>query len=204
VLWLTGLSGSGKSTIATRVREILEKRGLRVEHLDGDSIRDIFPQTGFSREDRNAHVRRVGYLASRLESHGVVVIASLISPYAESRNFVRGMCVNFVEIFVATPLEQCEQRDVKGLYARARRGELKNFTGIDDPYEVPSNPELVIDAGAMSVDDAAALVVQQFDRKKKRKVNGSSARDRGKEHLHPEGGVRQLQAAGDALVDRQG
>lgn len=203
VLWLTGLSGSGKSTIALRVMDILEKRGMRVEHLDGDTIRDIFPQTGFSRDERNAHVRRVGYLASRLEKNGVIVVASLISPYQESRDFVRGLCANFVEVYVATPLEECERRDVKGLYAKARQGELKNFTGISDPYEPPRNPELVIDTSETSVEEAAALVVRQLDRNK-RKFNGAPARNRGEEHLHPEGGVRQLQAARDAVVDRKG
>jgi adenylylsulfate kinase len=203
VLWLTGLSGAGKTTIANRVREILEKRGLPVEHLDGDSIRDIFPQTGFSRDERNAHVRRVGYLASRLEKHGVIVVASLISPYEESRRFVRGLCGNYVEIYVATPLEECEKRDPKGLYRRARSGEIDGFTGIDDPYEIPRDPELVIDTAHATIEEAAALIVREIDRTN-RKQYGPPARNRGKEHLHPAGSVRELQAAGDALVDRKG
>lgn len=203
VLWLTGLSGSGKSTIAARVHEILRRRGLSVEHLDGDTIRDIFPQTGFTRDERNAHVRRAGYLASRLEKHGVIVVTSLISPYEESRRFVRDLCSNFVEIHVATPLAECERRDPKGLYARARRGELANFTGVDDPYETPSDPELVIDTSTVTIDEAAAMVVRHLD-KRKRKVNGAPARHRSEEHLHPQGGLRELQAAGDAVVDREG
>src|SRR6185295_12046071 len=131
VIWFTGFSGSGKSTIARRVVEELGRRGEEVEHLDGDAIRTVFPSTGFSRPERDAHVRRVGYLASRLAAHGVVAVASLISPYEESRAFVRSLCERFLEIHVSTPLEECERRDAKGLYARARRGEIASFTGID-------------------------------------------------------------------------
>jgi adenylylsulfate kinase len=160
VVWLTGLSGAGKSTIAAEVCRRLERRRLRVEWLDGDKIRDLFP-TGFTRPERDTHIRRVGYLASVLERHGVFVIASLVSPYAESRDFVRGLCRNFVEVHVATDLAECERRDVKGLYARARRGEIRNFTGIDDPYEPPARPELVIRPGA-SVEDAAAAVLRRI------------------------------------------
>ncbi len=203
VLWFTGLSGSGKSTIALRVTEDLKNRGHRVEHLDGDTIRDIFPQTGFSREERNAHVRRVGYLASRLEQHGVTVVASLISPYEESRRFVRGLCKNFVEIHVATPLEVCEQRDVKGLYAKARQGEITGFTGIDDPYETPESPELVIDTSKLTIDEASAMVVSCLNAKKRNRY-GSSESNRSPKHLHPARSVRELQAAGDAVVDRKG
>ena len=155
VLWFTGLSGSGKSTVARRVAERLRGVGLRVEELDGDVVRNIFPSTGFTRSERDAHIKRIGYLASKLESNGVFVIASFVSPYEESRRFVRGLCANFVEIHVATPLAVCERRDVKGLYAKARAGDITNFTGIDDPYEPPSMPELVLDTSHMSVDEAA-------------------------------------------------
>lgn len=165
VLWFTGLSGSGKSTIAGHVASALRERGGRVEHLDGDTIRDIFPQTGFSRSERDAHARRVGYLASRLEQHGMTVVVSLISPYEESRRFVRALCANFIEIYVATPLAECERRDVKGLYQKARRGEITNFTGIDDPYEAPSDPDLVIDTTAVSIEQAVAMVTSRFSRK---------------------------------------
>lgn len=159
VLWFTGLSGAGKSTIATRVRDLLVDRGERVEYLDGDVIRDRFPMTGFTRDARDAHVQRVGYMASRLEHHGVIVICALISPYAAARGSVRQMCRTFVEVHVATPLEECEQRDVKGLYRKARSGEIKNFTGIDDPYEPPVAPEVSIDTRSLAVDESARLVV---------------------------------------------
>ena len=159
VLWFTGLSGSGKSTVSKWVAASLRARGLRVEELDGDSIRDIFPNTGFSREERDTHIRRVGYLASRLEQNGVFVVASFVSPYRDSRAFVRNLCRNFVEVHVATPLDECERRDVKGLYAKARRGEIRNFTGIDDPYEPPVAPDLAIDTSRVSVEEAGRRVL---------------------------------------------
>jgi adenylylsulfate kinase len=168
VLWFTGLSGSGKSTISNWVADALKRRGLRVEQLDGDSIRHIFPNTGFTREARDSHIRRVGYLASKLEQNGVCVVASFVSPYEDSRRFVRGLCRNFFEIHVATPLEVCEARDVKGLYARARRGEISNFTGVDDPYEPPARPELVVDTDGRTVEQAGREVLdvlhQRFGR----------------------------------------
>jgi adenylylsulfate kinase len=161
VLWFTGLSGSGKSTIAVRVHEELLRRGVDVEYIDGDALREVFPNTGFTRAEREDHLRRTGYMASRLAAHGVTVVASLVSPYRASRELIRTLCREFVEIYVATPLEECERRDVKGLYARARRGEIKNFTGIDDPYEPPEHPELTLDTRALSVEQCVALVLER-------------------------------------------
>lgn len=163
VLWFTGLSGSGKSTIATQVHRELERRGVEVEYIDGDALREVFPNTGFTREEREEHLRRTGYMASRLAAHGVTVVASFVSPYRESRDFVRRLCPGFFEIFVATPLEECERRDVKGLYARARRGEIRNFTGIDDPYEPPEHPELTLDTRALSVDQCVDRVLARME-----------------------------------------
>lgn len=163
VLWFTGLSGSGKSTISEKLFSVIEERGYEVEHLDGDVIRDIFPKTGFSKEERNAHIKRVGFLASRLQAHKVFVVASFVSPYAEARDFVREMCEDFTEIYISTPFEECERRDVKGLYARARKGEIKNFTGLDDPYEAPENPELEIDTTDISLDEALQKVLDYLD-----------------------------------------
>jgi adenylylsulfate kinase len=162
VLWFTGLSGSGKSTIAERVYAELERRGTKVEYIDGDALRSVFPNTGFTREQREEHLRRTGYMASRLEAHGITVVASFVSPYRESRDFVRKLCRNFVEVYVSTPLAECERRDVKGLYARARRGEIRNFTGIDDPYEPPEHPELTLDTSGLSVDQSVAKVLERF------------------------------------------
>jgi adenylylsulfate kinase len=163
VLWFTGLSGSGKSTIAIRVHQELVRRGLDVEYIDGDSLREVFPQTGFTREQREEHLRRTGYMASRLAAHGVTVVASFVSPYRESRDFIRRLCPKFAEIYVATPLDECERRDVKGLYARARRGEISHFTGIDDPYEEPENPELRIDTRGLSVEQSVNQVLALFE-----------------------------------------
>ncbi|MDH3458048.1 MAG: adenylyl-sulfate kinase [Gemmatimonadota bacterium] len=162
VVWFTGLSGSGKSTIAEEVFAQLKRRGYKAERLDGDTIRSIFPQTGFTRDERDAHIRRVGYLASKLEQNGVFVVASLVSPYQDSRDFVRSLCRNFIEVYISTSLDECERRDVKGLYARARRGEIKNFTGIDDPYESPTDAEVVIDTTQVSVDAAAVKILSHM------------------------------------------
>ena len=170
VVWFTGLSGSGKSTIAERVAKELKDSGLKVEYLDGDSVRAIFPNTGFTRPERDAHVKRIGFLASKLESQGVFVVASFVSPYRESRGFVRTQCRSFIEVHVATPLEECEKRDVKGLYARARRGEIANFTGISDPYEAPDKAEFVLDTTTVPLDESVRRVVDEV-----RKRAGSGA-----------------------------
>jgi adenylylsulfate kinase len=165
VVWLTGLSGAGKSTLASWLIDALRTRGFRVEGLDGDAVRAIFPQTGFTRAEREEHLRRVGYLAGKLEQNGVFVVASFVSPYEASRQFVRGLCRNFVEVYVSTPLAECERRDTKGLYARARRGELQHFTGIDDPFEAPSHPELTVDTSALSVAEAGGRILEYLEHK---------------------------------------
>jgi adenylylsulfate kinase len=162
VLWFTGLSGSGKSTIATQLHAELVRRGTDVEYIDGDALREVFPSTGFTRAEREEHLRRTGYMASRLAAHGVTVVASFVSPYRESRDFIRRLCPGFVEIYVATPLEECERRDVKGLYARARRGEIRNFTGIDDPFEAPEHPELVLDTRTFTVEQSVSAVLERL------------------------------------------
>ncbi|MGE0631666.1 MAG: adenylyl-sulfate kinase [Pseudobdellovibrionaceae bacterium] len=159
VIWLTGLSGAGKSTIATLIEKKLLARGHRVEMLDGDAIRNIFPSTGFSVQERNDHVKRVGFVASRLEAHGVTVLASLISPFEGSRQFVRGLCKNYFEVYLSTPLDICESRDPKGLYKKARAGEIKSFTGIDSAYEIPTAPELSIDTSSITAEEAANLII---------------------------------------------
>lgn len=158
VIWLTGLSGAGKSTIAEALVTDLRRQGIKVEHLDGDTVRDIFPTTGFSKKEREEHIKRIGYLANQLEKNGIFVVASFISPYEDSRRFVRALCQRFIEVHVATPLALCEQRDPKGLYKKARSGDIKNFTGISDPYEVPVNPELTIDTGQVSLEDSVRLI----------------------------------------------
>ena len=158
MLWFTGLSGAGKSTIAEAVHRRLLEFNEASEYLDGDAVRAFSP-AGFTRSERDAHVRRVGYLAGRLAAHGVTVVCALISPYEASRAWVRQRCPRFVEIHVSTPLDECERRDVKGLYARARRGEIRYFTGIDDPYESPEHPELTLDTRELSVDQCVDAVL---------------------------------------------
>ncbi|MEA3500228.1 MAG: adenylyl-sulfate kinase [Candidatus Marinimicrobia bacterium] len=165
VLWFTGLSGSGKSTLSEAVYKELIKKDIKTERLDGDTVRDIFPQTGFSKIERNGHIKRVGYLASRMEKNGIFVVASFVSPYKESREFVRNICKNVIEIYVSTPLETCEKRDTKGLYKKARNGEIENFTGVNDPYEEPQNPEITIDTSKMSIEKATKKVMKYINNK---------------------------------------
>ncbi len=145
VLWFTGLSGSGKSTLADQIAQILSAQGRKVERLDGDALRSLFPNTGFDRQSRHEHIRRVGWMASRFEHHGIIVIASFISPYRDSRQCVRSLCKHFIEVYVKASLEECIRRDVKGLYQQAHTGQLRQFTGLDDPYEEPESPEIVVD-----------------------------------------------------------
>ena len=164
VVWFTGLSGSGKSTISEKVTERLRANGVPVEHLDGDAVRSVFP-AGFTRAERHEHLKRVGFMASRMEANGVFVVASFVSPYQESRDAVRGMCRQFVEVYVSTPVEECEKRDVKGLYAQARRGEIRNFTGISDPYEPPANAELVINTVDVPLETAVEQVLAEVTKR---------------------------------------
>ena len=159
VIWFTGLSGAGKTTLAEKLAAYLKAKGEKCELLDGDTVRNIFPQTGFTKKERNEHVKRMGFLASMLERNGVTVLASFISPYRESRDFVRKMCRNFVEVYVSTSLEVCEKRDVKGLYRKARNGEIKSFTGIDDPYEPPLNPEITINTAEETVEESLERLI---------------------------------------------
>ena len=160
VIWFTGLSGAGKTTLAEKLAAYLKEKGVKCELLDGDTVRNIFPQTGFTKKERDEHVKRMGFLASMLERNGITVIASFISPYRESRDFVRKMCRNFVEVYVSTSLEVCEKRDVKGLYKKARRGEIKSFTGIDDPYEAPLHPEITINTAEETVEESLERLIK--------------------------------------------
>src|ERR687887_2143247 len=166
-LWFTGLSGSGKTTIAHLVGPELDRRGLVVEYLDGDSVRTHLSKgLGFSKEDRDTHIERVGWVASRLTRQGGAVIAAAISPYAETRRRARALVEEwgpFVEVHVQASVEECARRDVKGLYAKALAGEIKGFTGVDDPYEPPSRPELVIDTEEVDLEESVGLVVAKLE-----------------------------------------
>ncbi len=142
-VWFTGFSGAGKSTIANALTEELNSRGYNLEMLDGDEIREnLTKDLGFSKEDRDTNIRRIGFVAKLLVRNGVIVLVPVISPYRAIREEMRQQIGNFVEVFVNAPLSVCEERDVKGLYKKARAGEIKQFTGIDDPYEPPTNPEV--------------------------------------------------------------
>ena len=164
VLWLTGLSGSGKSTLSTLIAADLRARGVAVELLDGDEVREFLSKgLGFSHEDRDTNVLRIGYVAKLLAQHGVVSIVAAISPYRDARARVREMANRFVEVHVDCALEQVEARDVKGLYARARRGEIERFTGISDPYEAPESPEIRVDTGAQTAEESLVAVMRWLD-----------------------------------------
>lgn len=160
ILWFTGLSGSGKRRISRMVYERLNQNGLKVEYLHGDSIRELFPQTGYSREERIENYERVGHLASKLEKYGIFVIASFESPFKEGRNFVRRLCRNYIEVYVSTPLEYCQAHDKKGLYAGALKGEIRNVPGVDIPYEAPENPDLKVDISQVEVSEAVEEIMK--------------------------------------------
>lgn len=160
ILWLTGLSGAGKTTIAQHLEHKLRERDRLVELLDGDAIRqNLSKGLGFSREDRYTNVQRVGYVANLLSRNGVMAIVSLISPYRPVRDELRATLNNFVEIYINAPLEVCEARDVKGLYAKARSGQIKSFTGIGDPYEAPLNPDITCYTAVETVNESAVKIM---------------------------------------------
>jgi sulfate adenylyltransferase len=165
-IWLTGLSGAGKSTIAGLVASRLQERGRTVTLLDGDVVRTHLSKgLGFSKEDRDTNIRRIAFVAAEVVRHGGVVICAAVSPYESARNEARQMVgpESFGLVYVATPLDVCERRDVKGLYAKARRGEIKGFTGVDDPYEPPSAPDLVLTTLDTDAEGCAARIEQLLE-----------------------------------------
>jgi len=169
VLWFTGLSGSGKTTIALSVAELLRQKGITVEHLDGDVLRSgITSSLGFSQEDRALNVGIAGFVAKKLSEHGVTVLATFVSPHAKIREAVKQSIPSFIEIYVSTPLAVCEARDVKGLYKKARAGEVASFTGVSDTYEPPEHPDLVLDTETLSVEECAASVIEYLELRIKR------------------------------------
>lgn len=164
-IWLTGMSGAGKSTIAAELKRELETRGKSVEVLDGDEVRTHLSEgLSFTREDRDINVARIAFVASLLVRHGATVITAMISPYVAAREAARERIGSFVEVYVRCSIEELTRRDVKGLYARALRGEIPHFTGISDPYEPPVNPDVVVDSGAETVHESLGKILATLER----------------------------------------
>ena len=164
VIWFTGMSGAGKSTIAEQLGPILRARGRKVEMLDGDIVRTHLSKgLGFSKEDRDENIRRIGFVAHLLQRNGVVVICSAISPYRAIRDENRALIGDFIEVFAKCPLDVLEERDVKGLYAKARAGEIPNFTGVSDPYEEPLKPEVVVETDSETLEQSTAKVIAKLE-----------------------------------------
>ncbi len=163
-VWFTGLPCSGKSAVADRVAEILRARGLKVERLDGDIVRQSLTRDlGYSREDRNENIRRVTFVAKLLTRNGVAVLTSFISPYRDIRAHARQEIGSFIEVYTKCPLEVCIRRDVKGMYEKAMRGEIKEFTGISDPYEEPVEPEILLETDKETLEESAAKVIRRLE-----------------------------------------
>lgn len=163
-LWFTGLSGSGKSTLSEVIEQRFKARGRNVEVLDGDIVRtNLSKGLGFSREDRDTNIKRIAFVCNLLTRNGVVCISAAIAPYVEAREWARKEIGNFVEVYVKCPIEICRQRDVKGLYKLADEGKLKGFTGVDDPYEEPLNPELVIETDKETVDESVDRIFAKLE-----------------------------------------
>jgi adenylylsulfate kinase len=165
VLWFTGLPACGKTTIADLVFEELSNRELEIERLDGRDIRKLYPEVGFTREERIAHLKRVSHMIRLLEKNNVSVVASFISPYTECRDEIRKMIKeNFIEIYVKASVESCKKRDTKNMYNRAEKGEIKNFTGVSDVYEEPRSPHLVLDTESLTAEQCAEQVIQYVEK----------------------------------------
>jgi len=161
-LWFTGLPLSGKTTIADKVYEELEKLHIPLERLDSKDIRDVVPDIGFTREDRNRHMKRIGHLIKTLQNNSISTVASFVSPYKESRKAIRQMVQNNVVVYLKADIETCKQRDYKGVYEKALKGELQNFSGINDVYEEPQHAEIVIDTTKTSVAQAVEIIVKHI------------------------------------------
>lgn len=166
VIWFTGLSGSGKSTLANETEKILNKKGYLTYILDGDNIRGgLNSNLTFSEEDRKENIRRIGEVAKLMVDAGIVVITAFISPFREDRDRVRNLLgvEEFIEVYLNTPVEKCEERDVKGLYKKARDGEIKDFTGINSPYEIPENPEIIIDTAEKTAEESVNILLNKIE-----------------------------------------
>jgi adenylyl-sulfate kinase len=163
-LWFTGLSGSGKSTLSQAIEPVLLERGVRIEILDGDVVRtNLSKGLGFSKEDRDTNVRRIGFVANLLSRNGVVAITAAISPYEEIRDEIRAQASNFVEVYTECSIDELARRDPKGLYKKALAGEIPNFTGVSDPYEAPKNPEIVVNTETETLEESLDKIIRSLE-----------------------------------------
>jgi adenylyl-sulfate kinase len=167
VIWLTGLPCSGKTTLSREIEKYFRRRDLSIQRLDGDVVREtISHDLGFSKEDRDKNIERMSYIAQMLSENGVHVVSAFVSPYRAMRGFVRDLCNhgNFVEVYVECGVEKCEERDVKGMYAKAREGKIKDFTGVQDPFEVPEDPEVTVNTEQESIEESLAKIIAYIEK----------------------------------------
>ncbi len=164
VIWFTGLPCSGKTTLSKEIEKYFQDKNLSMQRLDGDVVREtISKDLGFSKEDRNKNIERMSYIAQMLSNNGVNTVSAFVSPYRSMRNFTRELCENFIEIYVECDVKECTRRDVKGMYAKANKGEIKDFTGVQDPFEAPDNPELTINTEKETVEDSVKKVINYLE-----------------------------------------
>ena len=164
VIWFTGLPCSGKTTLSKEIEKYFQNKNLPIQRLDGDVVREtISNDLGFSKEDRDKNIERMSYIAQMLSNNGVNVVSAFVSPYQEMRDFTRSLCDNFVEVYVKCGIEECKKRDVKGMYVKAQRGEIKDFTGVQDPFEEPKDPEVIVDTQNESIERSVQHVVTYIE-----------------------------------------
>ncbi len=166
-IWLTGLPCSGKTTIALEIERYFKKNNLPVQRLDGDVVRGTLSKDlGFSKEDRDKNIERISYVAQMLVNNGVNVVVAFVSPYRKMRDFARSVCLNFCEVYVKCDVEECMKRDVKGMYKKALSGEIKDFTGVQDPYEEPEHPDVIVDTRKHSLKDCVKQIIVDLEERK--------------------------------------
>jgi adenylyl-sulfate kinase len=166
VIWLTGLPCSGKTSISKEIEKYFREKNLPIQRLDGDVVREtISNDLGFSKKDRDLNIERLSYVAQMLSENGVNVVSAFVSPYQKMRDFTRSLCENFIEVHINCDIEECKRRDVKGMYARAIKGEIKDFTGVDDPYEIPKNPEITVNTEKESLEESSEKIIKYIENK---------------------------------------
>ncbi|XLQ20259.1 MAG: adenylyl-sulfate kinase [Candidatus Moraniibacteriota bacterium] len=165
VIWFTGLPCSGKTTLSKEIEKYFQEKYLSIQRLDGDIVREtISNDLDFSKEDRNKNIERLSYIAQMLSDNGVNVVSAFVSPYQKMRNFTRGLCENFIEVYVECSVEECKRRDVKGMYAKAEKGEIMDFTGVQDPFEKPVNSEIIVNTEKETVEESVQKIVSYIDK----------------------------------------